>query len=380
MNAKRKKQRRPKASDKNLHPRVIISGYYGFDNLGDELILRVLVDELKSHSVQITVLSQNPVKTAQQYGVEAIQRTNFIDIVDALAKANLFISGGGGLFQDATGPMSAFYYGGLIHLAHFFEVPVCFWAQGVGPLRRKLSRQMTASAMKRCEVITVRDQGSTALVAELTGLQPEMTADPVWMLNTGKKRFDEGRNWKDKHKRHEPWRIGLSLRPWPELTEERLEALASCLIDLTQKADCPVEFWLLPFQKKEDTHLLEAFANRLTHAPRCKTVFVSPADVLEKVGQCQAIVGMRFHSLILGLLHHIPVYGLVYDPKVASLLEMFRLQGTRIDALETMQSLAIKDYFEHYPEVDLQPMKLQSKRNFQILNQMLDIPEGELLI
>ncbi len=380
MTAKRKKPKRRKSHrDSHLHPRVIISGYYGFDNLGDELILKVLIDELKAHKVEIVVLSQDPKKTAKQYGVEAIKRTSFIDVVDALARANLFISGGGGLFQDATGPMSALYYGGLIHLAYFFEVPVCFWAQGVGPLRKKLSRQVTASAMKRCEVITVRDAGSVALVEALTGERPEMTADPVWMLNTGKKSKPVL-----KTSEHEPWRVGISLRPWPELTEQRLESLAQALIALAEQTDGPVEFWLLPFQKKEDTHLLADFARHLklpeTLAQRCTVVQIEPADVLDKVGQCHAIVGMRFHSLILGLLHHIPVYGLVYDPKVAALLEMFHLQGTRIDALESLDGDTLKAHFDQYPPIDLKPMKQQSQRNFQILNELLNIPEAELLI
>jgi len=381
MNAKRKKSRFAKSKDGHLHPRVMISGYYGFDNLGDELILKVLVDELKSHQVQVTVLSQNPQKTAAQYGVQAIKRTSVLDIIDALAQTNLFISGGGGLFQDATGPMSAIYYGGLIHLAQFFEVPVCFWAQGVGPLRKALSRKMAGSAMKRCEMITVRDEGSAALVQELTGTRPEITADPVWLLNTGKHQQDGPRNFKDKHKKHEPWRVGISLRPWHELTEKREQALAESLKSLATQMDCSVEFWLLPFQKEEDTHLLEGFAKRLEGASNTKVIFIPPAEVMEKVTHhCQAIIGMRFHSLILGLLHNIPVYGLIYDPKVASLIEMFKLQGTRIEALETLQAKSLKDYFEHYPVVDLQPMKRQSKRNFQILNQLLNIPEGELLI
>jgi len=380
MKTKRRKNRGQPGQDGHVHPRVMISGYYGFDNLGDELILRVLVDELKAHQVQITVLSQNPEKTAQQYGVQAIKRTNVLAIIDALAQTNLFISGGGGLFQDATGPMSAIYYGGLIRLAHFFDVPVCFWAQGVGPLRRLMSRRMTASALKRCEVVTVRDEGSAALIQKLTGSRPEITADPVWLLNTGKKHPESPRNLNDKHKRHEPWRVGISLRPWHELTEARQQALADSLKTLAQSVDCPVEFWLLPFQKEEDTHLLKHFGERFGPSEKFKLVFIPPDQVMEKLGQCHAIIGMRFHSLILGLLHHIPVYGLVYDPKVASLLEMFQLQGTRIDALETIQAKNIKHYFEHYTPVDLQPLKQQSKRNFQILNRLLDIPEGELVI
>ncbi len=370
-----------KGEHSNLHPHVVISGYYGFDNLGDELILRVLVDELKSHQVKVTVLSQNPKKTALEYGVDAVKRTSFIDIVDALAQANLFISGGGGLFQDATGPMSAIYYGGLIHLARFFEVPVCFWAQGVGPLKSEFARKMTSSALRKCEVVTVRDEGSAALVEVLTGEEPEITADPVWLLNVPRKKsaVKAGRRKKDTPQAS-PWRVGISLRPWPELNDERLQSLADCLKQLACQQERPVEFVLLPFQKQEDTHLLEGFAKRLTPCPNASTVMASPETVLETVGECDAIIGMRFHSLILGLLQNVPIYGLVYDPKVAALLDMFNLQGARIAELEQIDALKIHEYFNSYSSVDLRPMKQQSRRNFRILKRLLAIPEAELVL
>ena len=366
--------------------KVLISGYYGFDNLGDELILQVLTEQLKTlggrPGIQIVALSQNPEKTARQYGVEAIPRTSLPQIMQAMTGASLFISGGGGLFQDATGPLSTVYYGGLIHLARLRNVPVCFWAQGVGPLNGSLSRRMTASALRRCRAITVRDEKSAALVRDLTGLKPEITADPVWLLQTKPPMQDPVMTLSARQNSVTPWRIGISLRPWPELTETRLQALVHHLIAMADQAGCPVKFRLLPFQQEEDTALLEAFAARLTQAQeldsRMSTHLISAASVLETINQCDVIIGMRFHSLILGLLHQIPIYGLVYDPKVASLLEMFNLMGTPVHALETLQSKDMLAYFENYPTVDLQPMKLQSQRNFEILQQLLDLPILEL--
>jgi polysaccharide pyruvyl transferase CsaB len=382
-NKKKEKEKKKKGSrkkaDSNLHPRVVISGYYGFDNLGDELILRVLVDELKAHKVNITVLSQNPKKTAAEYGVEAIKRTSFIDIVDAFTKANLFISGGGGLFQDVTGPLSAVYYGGLIHLARFFEVPVCFWAQGVGPLNRKFSRNMTASALKKCEVITVRDEKSAQLVESLIRHRPEITADPVWLLNARKKKMDLQK--KQKYvKPSGPWRVGISLRSWPELTEEGLHSLARCLHAMASKSGRSVEYWLLPFQKAEDQQLLETLAGFLRAAPDAKAILVPPDDVLKRIEECDVLFGMRFHSLILGLLSQVPVYGLIYDPKVATLLEMFGLPGIPVAELKNIDAVEVQTALANYPTVDLKPFKQKSRRNFQILNRLLEIPEAELVL
>lgn len=372
--AKPKKKSRKKAG---LHPHVIISGYYGFDNLGDELILKVLIDELKREGLTITVLSRNPRKTAEQYGVRSIHRTNLIDIIDALAQANLFISGGGGLFQDVTGPMSAVYYGGLIHLADYFEVPVCFWGQGVGPLNGGLARSLTASALAKCESITVRDEKSADLVESLTGMRPEVTADPVWLLKMPKPKKKNG----GKKKQEAPWKVGVSLRPWPDLTVKRLDAMAVFLNALAEQSGREVEYVLLPFQEKEDTALLQGLASRLEKLPAITCAMPSEEDLMPALAQCDALLGMRFHSLVLGLLAGVPVYGLVYDPKVESLLKQFGLEGTPVSQLETLDAAAVSDYFAHrYPAIDLAPLQARARRNFELIDGYLHMPEAELVI
>lgn len=46
---------------------ILISGYYGFDNIGDESILRTLVSSLREHipDCSLTVLSHNPTSTRE---------------------------------------------------------------------------------------------------------------------------------------------------------------------------------------------------------------------------------------------------------------------------------------------------------------------------
>jgi len=53
--------------------RIVISGYYGFNNIGDESILKAVVDNLRERidDIDITVLSQNPVSTEEKFGVSA---------------------------------------------------------------------------------------------------------------------------------------------------------------------------------------------------------------------------------------------------------------------------------------------------------------------
>ena len=53
--------------------KVVISGYYGADNFGDEAILETLVQHLKNNNAEITVLSTNPDKTSKIHAVNSVK-------------------------------------------------------------------------------------------------------------------------------------------------------------------------------------------------------------------------------------------------------------------------------------------------------------------
>ena len=69
---------------------ILISGYYGFDNIGDESILRTLVSSLREHipDCSLTVLSHNPASTREKYGVEAVERMSPMAILRAVKKCD----------------------------------------------------------------------------------------------------------------------------------------------------------------------------------------------------------------------------------------------------------------------------------------------------
>ena len=127
---------------------ILISGYYGFDNIGDESILRTLVSSLREHipDCSLTVLSHNPTSTREKYGVEAVDRMSPVAILRAVKKCDMLISGGGSLLQDVTSSKSLHYYLSIIRCAEFFHKKVFIYSQGIGPIDRPGNRRAAAAA------------------------------------------------------------------------------------------------------------------------------------------------------------------------------------------------------------------------------------------
>jgi len=122
--------------------KVVISGYYGFGNVGDEAVLEALVSGLKKWfpACEITVLSALPQNPSTQNNTRTIYRYDLIEIFRAIQRSDLLISGGGTLLQDVTSRRSLWYYLGIILLAKCLNKKVVILAQGFGPIRRKINQ------------------------------------------------------------------------------------------------------------------------------------------------------------------------------------------------------------------------------------------------
>lgn len=295
---------------------VLLSGYYGFNNLGDEAVLGGLLAGLRMlPEVTPIVLSADPAATTAQHGVAAIPRGNLVAIRQALRGADLFISGGGSLLQDVTSVRSPYYYLGLLWLAQRAGVPTMLLAQGVGPLRHPVTRLITRAILNRSQAITVRDAASASFLRRLgvTRSPVEVTADTSFLLEP-----DHSARLVDWWKAHMPAGrpvIGVALRRWRAgQAADRYTAIADALAAFA--ADSGALLLFLPMQFERDLPVVEEVAGWTPAESRVLNLSLSPREMLAVVGQCDFILGMRLHSLIFAVQRDVPAFGLAYDPKV----------------------------------------------------------------
>lgn len=303
-------------------PKVVLSGYFGFDNAGDEAILAAEVAALREliPQVKITVLSGNPKETATTYQVQAVPRGNLLAVAKALRGADLLISGGGSLLQDVTSNRSIPYYLGVVALAKMLGKKVMLYGNGVGPIRRPFNRWLVRWLGNWVDLITVRDQGSKSILQAVGVTEPPLvlTADAVFSLAPASREVAEGVLRRGGVGSDRP-RIGVSVRDWQDQHGFKL-AMAEAIDEFAKKQGAEVVF--LPLQHPSDVVASEYVCSFMEQPA---TIIVARTDVpttMALYGAMDIVLGVRLHALVFAALQAVPHVGIVYDPKVASFLDI----------------------------------------------------------
>lgn len=274
--------------------KVAISGYYGFKNFGDELILSILTEHLKREGADVTVFSVDPEFTAKTYQVKSVKTFNPFAVLKTIFMSDVLISGGGSLFQDATSIKSVIYYAFVLGLAQILGKKTIVFAQGVGPLYHPLSRLLVKTLFRHCSYVSVRDEKSLNLM-QSWGVKAELVPDPAYSLNVPQVE-------------NEPVK-GVQLRQFKGLDENFVQNLAAAV------GDSPRIFSL---QKSLDLEVCQAFAQKTGGE-------IIENNLIEELSRVETLVSMRFHSLIVALKAGVKCAAINYDPKVKILAEKYSL-------------------------------------------------------
>lgn len=299
---------------------ICISGYYGFDNFGDETILKILVENLKKFQCnpKITVFSSNPEKTKQIYDVDSFYSFNIKDIISRLLKCDCLISGGGSLLQDVTSSKSLIYYLGILIFAQLFRKKTIIFAQGIGPINNKLLREVTAFVLNKAKYICVRDKKSLNLLKEW-GINASLCPDPVWNINT-----NQHTNKTNK--------IGIQLRDYSTVHNAFITQLAFCI----NKYYKDKEIYILSLQNKLDSEICRKLQTRLISINPDLNVKViennSNSNIIETIETLDELIAMRYHACLIAIKSKVKLLPIDYDIKVEELANEFNL--TYIDMID----------------------------------------------
>ncbi len=345
--------------DPGLRPQVVVAGYYGYGNIGDEAILRSLLADLghERPDLRFVVLTGDIPKPPQSVPaapaasaadgvpgtVEYVPRLQPRAVLAAMRRSQMLILGGGGLIQDVTSLRSLLYYLGLIWSAKRLGLPVAIYGGGIGPVQTGVGRVLARLVLPQVDLAALRDRRSIE-AARALGVREErlvLTADPAFGLDGcggqgGPDGVTVGESWSgdgDHILAGAAWAalarsgvpdsargrlLGLALRQ--PMRREDEAAVADVLAQVAGRGQglYPV---LVPFHPEEDAAPLArlGLAAGVPHAVLAGVR--EPELLLAVVRQLRVVVAMRLHAVIFAVTAGVPCVALSYDPKVEALAD-----------------------------------------------------------
>jgi polysaccharide pyruvyl transferase CsaB len=280
---------------------VVLCGYYGAGNAGDEAMLAVILGMLKSldEVKQISVISLDPAKTVARHGVFAIARGDIASVSRALSAADALIFGGGNIFQDKTSTRSLVYYTQIAHIARKRACRVAFCACGIGPVRRAANLGRVKAVLSAADHVSMRDEPSRALAEELTGRSDIFTSGELAFLQ----RCDV----EEKRMRY------FAVFPKKVYGFDLSVLVRFCLSMRQRHGLIPV---FAPMHSGEDARICRRLAKK-TGGALC--LRLENASVLASV--CLFSFCMRLHAAVFSAASAVPFISVSDDPKTAALFD-----------------------------------------------------------
>lgn len=316
--------------------KVLICGFYGNYNLGDEAMLSGMIQLLQEQdqNLSFTVFSNDVKDTSQRYNVRAIDRLSRkqrLQRLLAIAQSQHFILGGGDLLRDSVMSSIAATWLKPLQKAIHFNCRTAVLGISVGEIWRDESKTLIPKVLNQVNLIAVRDDNSKRILESL-GVTKRIYVMSDLALQTLSELTP-----KRAHPSDCPPQVGISLRHlslrgqsvnqniYPTILKE----IATVADTLAEKYGAiihllPLRTYADHYHSTDDDYISALAAMRYSRYSSQFVVhryFDSLSTFNEVISKLDLVIGMRLHSLILGAGAGVPVIGAEYDPKIRGFLE-----------------------------------------------------------
>lgn len=359
---------------------VVMSGYYGFNNTGDEAIMLSMHKNIQEmgDNYHITVLSNKPQETKEKYGIEAVYRFGVRDVLRAIKNCDVLLSGGGSLLQDSTSTRSLMYYLSITATAKMMRKKVMLYANGIGPVSGERNRRLVKQVVNKADLITLREENSYEELLSM-GVNPKkcfVTADPVFTMDGISPEQAQDILKAEGVPMDKPM-VVVSVRNWKDM-DKFIGRFAEMCDIIVEKYDRNIVF--LGMQMPNDITVSEKVRKKMKQNAYILKGNYSPYEVMGIISQADFILSMRLHTLIFAARQRVPLIGFIYDPKIEYYLEKLDMpSGGKLKEFDKDETLALVDDVINHKDVyvaKLEQKELELKkmahRNEKYLAKLLE--------
>ena len=335
-------------------PRLLLAGFYGVRNLGDELMLRCLVRWMGA-SFRVTVLSERPEESERTSGLPAIRNVPLLGQsawVDAWIRGSAWrlvrqvtgfdaLAGGGGdVLRDDRGWKHLSFATEKYAVARMSGIPWHILNAGIGPPRTAYGRWLLRFVLRGAGLVVVRDRDAYTVAKAMRGEAPTYFAGDIVLALPRLFPEDCRANGRPPALR-EPY-VLVCLRGHPNafgrfaMTEARVQRLAAALDAFAARG---LRIAFLPFQQhdtEDDDVLHREVAARMKH--RDAAIFVpwtvDVPTIASLFREAALVVAMRLHAAVLAQAFDAPTAILPYDRKLVEFASQRGVPQVEADAFD----------------------------------------------
>ncbi|MBF0542870.1 MAG: polysaccharide pyruvyl transferase family protein [Candidatus Riflebacteria bacterium] len=294
----------------------VLLGYFGFDNLGDELLWMSFVRQASTTLPEIkwSIITKKALEIHNQLEVIPILRKDIIKLLQAIASAKVLVIPGGGVLQSSTSRRSLIYYVLILWLGKLFGTKIMLIGQGLGPWQNPEKNNILSTLagfsasylVGNVEHFTVRDQISLKFLEELAGeFKVPVTTDLTFLCPPPASELPSP----DGGFQH--LRLGVVIRSSNQSSEKILSEILQ-----VQEVFHNLEVVPIVFQLSEDEKIWES--SNLAQ----KTIILNSLEQAKETFQSlDLIVTMRLHGCILATIVGLPWIGISHDPKIKGIAD-----------------------------------------------------------
>ena len=374
-----------------VKPCVLLFGYYGRQNLGDEIMLTVLVERLRGlwPDCRIVATCHDDESRLSVLGIEKIS-----DFSVAIAECDVLIVGGGSQFHDVgpggwRGPWSILR---VIRAARRRGKKVVLLSIGFGPLVTLRGRLMSWASAWLADLVTVRDPASAVFLERgwVSRDKVHVTADLSFLF------YDRSNcpqtEVLNRIRALPRPRLGVNVfghldtsgrvtRHSVQSTRDdgtRQAVFAEALDRVIEQTGGSVVF--VAGQGAVDGHDYDEAAHvlsRMKHAERAINLGYDrqPGAYFPVLESLDALVAMKLHVLVLGYMAGLPILGIEYQSKIREVLRYAGVE-TVID-MATLSADVLADSIKTLlgnstdRANNLARLAVQAERNFHLLAEVV---------
>lgn len=294
--------------------KVLVSGYIGFNNFGDEAIFLALSSHLKSKKCSVSALCNNENEVKKTYDVITYNYKKPFEILKAILLNDILISGGGSLLQNKTSNFSLIYYLFIIFLAKLSNKKVIIFAQGIEPINGKFFEFLTKTVLKMTNFISVRDKKSQNLLNSWN-IKTELLSDPAYSLIENIEINQDKKG------------LILQLRSFEGIDDKFISDLADVIAKYYQG-----EIAVLSLQNEYDKDICLSFIEKLKkYNANAKFIpYQGIKETIDVLNNAKYVISTRLHGLIVSYALENKCFGLIYDEKIRTLCDELNIENIEI--------------------------------------------------